>query len=53
MLAGFTGTFALTHDPLLSFKKAIACGSATAFSTDLADRDKIDEVEATITITEL
>lgn len=53
MLAGFTGTFALTHDPLLSFKKAIACGSATAFSTDLADRAKIDAVEATISIREL
>ncbi|KRM56514.1 1-phosphofructokinase [Lacticaseibacillus sharpeae] len=53
MLAGFTGTFARTHDPLLAFKKAIACGSATAFSTDLADRAKIDEVEATISIEEI
>lgn len=53
MLAGFTGTFAQTHDELASFKKAIACGSATAFSTDLATAAKIEEVEATITIEEI
>ncbi|MCX2454853.1 1-phosphofructokinase [Lacticaseibacillus nasuensis] len=53
MLAGFTGTFAQTHDALASFKQAIACGSATAFCTDLADRATIDAVAATITITEL
>ncbi|MHA3066054.1 1-phosphofructokinase [Lacticaseibacillus saniviri] len=53
MLAGFTGTFATTHDALESFKVAIACGSATAFSKDLATRAKIEEVKATITITEI
>ncbi|KRM72573.1 1-phosphofructokinase [Lacticaseibacillus brantae] len=53
MLAGFTGTFATTHDPLASFQVAIACGSATAFSTDLASAAKIAEVKSTITITEL
>ena len=53
MLAGFTGTFAQTHDELASFKKAIACGSATAFSTDLATAAKIAAVEATITIEEI
>lgn len=53
MLAGFTGTFAQTQDELASFKKAIACGSATAFSTDLAIAAKIAEVEATITIEEI
>ncbi|WP_155286143.1 1-phosphofructokinase [Lacticaseibacillus zhaodongensis] len=53
MLAGFTGTFAQTHDALKSFKKAIACGSATAYSTDLATSAKIAEVEQTITIEEV
>ncbi|WP_179395339.1 1-phosphofructokinase [Lacticaseibacillus absianus] len=48
MLAGFTGTLAATHDPLEAFKRGIACGSATAFSQDLATRAKIDEVYATI-----
>lgn len=53
MLAGFTGTFAQTHDELLSFKQAIACGSATAFSIDLATSAKINEVAASVTITEV
>ncbi|WP_054648992.1 1-phosphofructokinase [Lacticaseibacillus pantheris] len=53
MLAGFTGTFAQTHEALTSFKTAIACGSATAFSTDLADKEKIDAVLATVSIEEL
>ncbi|EPD11764.1 tagatose-6-phosphate kinase, partial [Lacticaseibacillus paracasei subsp. paracasei Lpp48] len=53
MLAGFTGTFAQTHDTLESFKVGIACGSATAFSEDLATADKIAEVKQTISITEV
>lgn len=53
MLAGFTGTFAQTHDALTSFKKSLACGSATAFSTDLATSAKIAAVEKTVTIEEV
>ncbi|WDF81904.1 1-phosphofructokinase [Lacticaseibacillus pabuli] len=53
MLAGFTGTFAETGDELLSFKRSLACGSATAFSTDLATAAKIKQVEATINIEEV
>ncbi|MCI1987280.1 MAG: 1-phosphofructokinase [Lactobacillus sp.] len=53
MLAGFTGTLNQTHDPLAAFKVALACGSATAFSLDLADKGKIDQVYATITIAQL
>jgi 1-phosphofructokinase len=53
MLAGFTGTFAQTHDALESFKVGIACGSATAFSKDLATADKIAAVKQTISITEV
>ncbi|WP_461213133.1 1-phosphofructokinase [Lacticaseibacillus sp. GG6-2] len=53
MLAGFTGTLTQTGSALEAFKVALACGSATAFSIDLADKAKIDEVLATITIDEL
>ncbi|MFD1486284.1 1-phosphofructokinase [Lacticaseibacillus baoqingensis] len=53
MLAGFTGTYQQTHDALAAFKVALACGSATAFSLDLADKAMIDQVFATITITQL
>jgi 1-phosphofructokinase len=44
MIGGFVGTFAATSDPLESFRYGLACGSATAFSEDLADRDKINEI---------
>lgn len=44
MIAGFTGTFAHTHDALEAFRYGLACGSATAFSEDLASRAKIDEI---------
>lgn len=42
MVAGFTGVFAKTNDPLEAFKYGIASGSATAFEEDLATRDKIE-----------
>lgn len=44
MLAGFTGTFDATHDPVESFRYGLACGSATAFSADIATKAKIDEI---------
>lgn len=53
MLAGFTGTLAQTGDALEAFKMALACGSATAFSIDLADKAKIDAVYQTITVEKL
>lgn len=52
MLAGFTGTFAETHDPVEAFRYGLASGSATAFSEDLATRSKIDEILPQIKITE-
>lgn len=52
MLAGFTGTFAKTHDPLEAFRYGLASGSATAFSEDLATRSEIDEILSQIEITE-
>lgn len=42
MVAGFTGVFTKTNDPLEAFKYGIASGSATAFEEDLATRDKIE-----------
>ncbi|KRL05756.1 1-phosphofructokinase [Liquorilactobacillus oeni] len=44
MIGGFVGTYAATKNPLESFRYGLACGSATAFSEDLADRSKIDEI---------
>lgn len=44
MIAGFVGTFHKTQNPLESFKYGVACGTATAFSDDLATIDYINEV---------
>jgi 1-phosphofructokinase len=44
MIGGFVGTYAASHDPLKSFRYGLACGSATAFSEDLADGKKIAEI---------
>ena len=52
MLAGFVGTYASTKDPIEAFHYGLASGSATAFSEDLATREKIDEIYAQITIDE-
>ncbi|MFC0232902.1 1-phosphofructokinase [Vagococcus entomophilus] len=41
MIAGFVGQFEKTKDPLEAFKYGVACGSATAFSDDLATAEKI------------
>jgi len=53
MIAGFAGTFMETKDPIESFHIGAACGSATAFSQDIAVKAKIDEVYNAISITEL
>ena len=52
MIGGFTGTFAKTNDPVEAFRYGLACGSATAFSEDLADKAKIDEILPLIKIEE-
>ena len=52
MIGGFVGTFAATNDPLEAFRYGLACGSATAFSEDLATRAKIDEILPQIEISE-
>lgn len=53
MIAGFAGTFMEIKDPIESFHIGAACGSATAFSQDIAVKAKIDEVYKNISITEL
>jgi 1-phosphofructokinase len=50
MIAGFVGTFAQTHQAQASFETGLACGSATAFSEDLATAAKIAEVRQQIKI---
>ncbi|WP_047999959.1 1-phosphofructokinase [Lactiplantibacillus herbarum] len=53
MIGGFVGTFAKTHDAVESFRYGLACGSATAFSEDIATRAKIDEILPLINIEQL
>ncbi|MFK8242104.1 MULTISPECIES: 1-phosphofructokinase [unclassified Facklamia] len=44
MVAGFTGIMSKTGDALEAFKWGVACGSATAFSEDLADASYINQL---------
>ncbi|MDO4912561.1 MAG: 1-phosphofructokinase [Lactobacillus sp.] len=44
MVAGFVGTYFKTKDPVESFKMGMACGAATAFTTDIAVKSQIDAV---------
>ena len=53
MIAGFVGTYTKTQDPLEAFKVSIACGSATAFADDLANREEIDALVKQVTISQL
>ena len=42
MIGGFIGEFQKTRNPLAAFKMSLACGSATAFKEDLAQKADID-----------
>lgn len=53
MIAGFVGTFAKNNDPVEAFKWGIACGSATAFSDDLASNDLINELISEVEIEQI
>ncbi len=44
LVAGFIGTYVKTNDKEIAFKTAVAAGSATAFSSDLTNREKIEEL---------
>ncbi len=53
MIAGFIGEYSKTQDPVESFKWGVACGSATAFSDDLATGEFIQELLPEVKITKL
>ncbi|MBY7144624.1 1-phosphofructokinase [Virgibacillus sp. NKC19-3] len=53
MIAGFTGTYNKTKDALEAFRMALAAGSATAFSTDLATGAYIQELRKQISLTQI
>lgn len=44
MVAGFTGEFVKSNDPIEALKWGVACGTATAFSDDLAPIEYIKEI---------
>lgn len=44
LVAGFLGTYVKTNDLETAFKTGVASGSATAFSADLANTEKIEEL---------
>lgn len=44
MIAGFIGSYVKNSDPVEAFKWSIACGSGTAFSTDLAEEAFISKL---------
>jgi 1-phosphofructokinase len=53
MIAGFIGSFSKNQDPVEAFKWGVACGSATAFSDDLASKELIDTLLPEVKITKL
>ncbi|MGX7199181.1 1-phosphofructokinase [Enterococcus nangangensis] len=53
MIAGFIGAYEKTKDPIEAFKWGVACGSATAFSDDLATRAMIDSLLPEVAITKI
>lgn len=53
MIAGFVGDFEKNHDSIQAFKWGVACGSATAFSDDLASRELIDELLNEVVVTKI
>lgn len=53
MIAGFVGKYLTSKDALAAFQMSLACGSATAFSDDLANAAAIEELLPKITIKKL
>ncbi|WP_430612375.1 1-phosphofructokinase [Enterococcus sp. DIV0876] len=53
MIAGFIGRYAKTQDVVDAFKWGVACGSATAFSDDLAQADFIHELLPEVEVKEI
>lgn len=53
MIAGFIGSYSKDQDTVEAFKWGVACGSATAFSDDLATKALIDELIPEVEITKI
>lgn len=53
LVAGFIGTYSKEQDFIKAFQVAVATGSATAFSQDLASQEKIDSLLDQVVITKL
>lgn len=53
MVAGFTGEFVKTADPIEALKWGVACGTSTAFSDDLASIDFIKETYQKVEVEKL
>ncbi|WP_019793294.1 PfkB family carbohydrate kinase, partial [Streptococcus sobrinus] len=53
MVAGFTGEFVKSTDPIEALKWGVACGTSTAFSDDLASIDFIKETYQKVEVEKL
>lgn len=53
LVAGFLSEYVVSGDFKKAFRKGAATGSATAFSVDLATKEKVDEVLPQITISKI
>ena len=53
LVAGFIGTYSKEQDFMKAFQIAVATGSATAFSQDLATKEKIDSLLNQVTVKEI
>lgn len=53
LVAGFIGTYAKEQNFVKAFQTAVATGSATAFSQDLATKEKIESLMDQVKITKL
>ncbi|MGM9943440.1 MAG: 1-phosphofructokinase [Lysinibacillus sp.] len=53
LVAGFIGTYSKDQDFIKAFQVAVATGSATAFSQDLATKEKIDSLLDQVIVKEI
>lgn len=53
MVGGFIYAISEVYDKLDAYKLAIACGTATAFSPDIASRKKIEEMSKKVEVKEI
>jgi 1-phosphofructokinase len=53
MVAGFTGEYVKSGDPVEALKWGVACGTATTFSDDLATAEFIKETYQKVEVEKL